>query len=65
MQTYPLVEIIAAELYSRIRHNPYTVRTIPSHESPEALFPPHFSQCLPNAHLIVFSSNTLYLEKNL
>ena len=43
--THPFVKAIAAELHSTVRHNTYTITPVASHESFQALFPPHFRQC--------------------
>lgn len=63
--THPLINIIRTELHRRIRHNSYAIRSIPRHETPPPLFPPHLAQRLVHRHFIFFPPDALYLEQNL
>lgn len=62
---YPLVEIVAAELNSRVWHNADAVSSVASHESSPAFLAPHLSQRLTDRHFIRISADALNLHKNL
>jgi hypothetical protein len=63
--TYSLIDVVCAELHSRVWHNAYTVGTVSGHEASPALFPPHLSQCLGDRHFVFFATNTLDLKQDL
>ena len=63
--TYPLVNIICAELHSRVGHNAYAIGSIAGHESSPALFPPHLRQRFRHRHFIFLAADALDLEQDL
>lgn len=65
LKTYPLVNIVCAELHSGVGHNSYTIGTISGHEASPALLSPHFCQCLVYRHFVLISSYALYLKQDL
>ena len=62
--TYSLIDVVCAELHSRVWHNAYTVGTVSGHEASPALLAPHLAQSLAYRHFIFFSANALNLEED-
>ena len=63
--SHPLVEVVTAELHSRVGHDSNAIRSVAAHKPSPSLLPPHLSQCLPNRQLVCISSSTLYLHQDL
>ena len=63
--TYPLVNVVCAELHSRVGHNAYAIGSIAGHEPPPALFPPHLRQRFRHRHFIFLAPDALDLEEDL
>lgn len=63
--TYPLVEVVAAELNGRVGDDANAIGAIASHESPPALLSPHLAKRLPDRQLILVTAGALDLKQYL
>ena len=63
--TYSLIDVVCAELHSRVWHNAYTVGTVSGHEASPALFPPHLRQRFRHRHFVFLAPDALDLEQDL
>lgn len=62
---YPLVEVVAAELYSRVGDDSNAIGSVAAHEPSPSLLFPHLAQRLSNRQLVRISSSALYLHEDL
>lgn len=62
---YPAVEIVAAELDSRVGHDADAIGAIPAHETLPALFLPHLAERLAHRELVLCAAGALDLEQDL
>jgi hypothetical protein len=65
MDAHLLVEVIAPELHSRIRHDAYAIGPVSPHESPPTLIFPHLGETLSDRELVFFAAHALDLEEDL
>lgn len=63
--TYPLVEVVAAELHRAVGHDAYAVGAVARHHTLEALLSPDLPQRLTDAHLVLGPAAGLDLQQDL
>ena len=63
--TYSLVDVVCAELNSRIGDNADAVGAVASHEAAPTLLPPHFGEGLGDRHFVLVAADALDLEEDL
>lgn len=62
INTYPSVEVVAAKLHRRVRHDAYAVRSVAAHEPSPPFVAPHLGKRLAHGHLVGVPAGTLHLE---
>ena len=62
---YPFIEVVAAELHSRIGDDADAVGTITAHEAPPALLHPHLLESLADREFVGIAADALDLHQDL